>query len=364
MKIRNITDYLEEIAPLYLQESYDNSGLIIGDLENTVDGCLITLDCTEEVVEEAINNNCNLIITHHPIIFNPLKKIVGNSYIERIIIKAIKNDIAIYAIHTNLDNVYNGVNRKIAEKLGLINCEILLPKNKLLKQLVVYCPASHSEALKEAMINNGAGSFSNYDNCSFSSLGQASFRPKKGSSPFVGNIGEIYNAEEVRLEFSLQKDIEGSLIEAMKDNHPYEQVAYQIYDLDNFSDDIGSGMIGNLASEVDSEEFLNLIKKQMNTACIRYTQLTNKKIKRVAICGGSGSFLLQEAKNRKADIFISSDFKYHEFFDADKKIIIADIGHFESEQFTKELIYDFLSKKFTKFAVQLSNVNTNPINYL
>ena len=364
MKIKKITDFLENYAPLDYQESYDNSGLIVGDTNAEVRGALITLDCTEDVIDEAISRNCNLVIAHHPIIFTGLKKLNGSNYIQRTVIKAIKNDIAIYAIHTNLDNIYNGVNSKIAEKLGLINCEILLPKNKNLKQLIVYCPASHSEALKEAMINNGAGSFSNYDNCSFSSLGQASFRPKKGSSPFVGDIGEIYNAEEVRLEFFLQKDIEESLIQAMKDNHPYEQVAYQIYALDNFSDDIGSGMIGNLSSEVESEEFLNLIKKQMNTACIRYTQLTNKKIKRVAICGGSGSFLLQEAKNRKADIFISSDFKYHEFFDADKKIIIADIGHFESEQFTKELIYDFLSKKFTKFAVQLSNVNTNPINYL
>ena len=364
MKIRNITDYLEEIAPLHLQESYDNSGLIIGDLENIVQGCLITLDCTEEVIDEAVSKKCNLVIAHHPIIFNPLKKIIGNSYVERTIIKAIKNDIAVYAIHTNLDNVYGGVNSKIAEKLGLINCEILLPKNKFLKQLVVYCPLTHSEALKEAMLDNGAGSFTNYDNCSFSSNGQATFRPKEGSSPFVGDIGEIYDSKEVRLEFFLEKDTENSLIKLMQENHPYEQVAYQIYTLDNFSHEIGSGMIGDLSSEIESEIFMNFIKKQMHTDCIRHTQLINKQIKRVAICGGSGSFLLQQAKNKKADIFISSDFKYHEFFDADKKIIIADIGHFESEQFTKELIYDFLRKKFTKFAVQLSNVNTNPINYL
>ncbi|MDA9325220.1 Nif3-like dinuclear metal center hexameric protein [Flavobacteriales bacterium] len=201
MKIRNITDYLEEIAPLHLQESYDNSGLIIGDLENIVQGCLITLDCTEEVIDEAVSKKCNLVIAHHPIIFNPLKKIIGNSYVERTIIKAIKNDIAVYAIHTNLDNVYGGVNSKIAEKLGLINCEILLPKNKFLKQLVVYCPLTHSEALKEAMLDNGAGSFTNYDNCSFSSIGQGTFRPKEGSSPFVGDIGEIYDSKEVRLEF-------------------------------------------------------------------------------------------------------------------------------------------------------------------
>ena len=364
MKIKNVTDYLEEIAPLHLQESYDNSGLIIGNLENTIDGCLITLDCTEEVVEEAISKKCNLIIAHHPIVFNPIKKIIGNNYVERIIIKAIKNDIAIYAIHTNLDNVYNGVNSKIAEKLGLINCEILLPKNKFLKQLVVYCPITHSEILKDAMLNNGAGLFRNYDNCSFSSSGKGTFRPRKGSSPYSGKIGQNYTSEEIKLEFFLQNDVEDYLIQVMKEHHPYEQVAYQIYALDNFSDDIGSGMIGELTSEIESSEFLKIIKDRMQTSCIRHTRLLKQKIKHVAICGGSGSFLLEQAKNKKADIFISSDFKYHDFFGSDGKIIIADIGHFESEQFTKELIYDFLTKKFTKFAVQLSKVNTNPINYL
>ena len=364
MKIREITDYLEEIAPLHYQESYDNSGLIIGDLENKVKDVLITLDCTEEVIDEAISKNCNLVISHHPIIFSPLKKINGKNYVERVIIKAIKNDISIYAIHTNLDNVYNGVNSKIAEKLGLKNCKILRPKSKLIKQLVVYCPSSHSEPLKQSLLECGAGEFKNYDNCSFSVVGQGTFRPKEGSNPFFGNIDNTETVSEERLEFFYNIKDQNALLECLFKNHPYEQVAYQIYSLDNICSEIGSGMIGELEDEIECDKFLKIIKDKMQTSCIRHTSLLKKKIKYVAVCGGSGSFLLEQAKNKKADIFISSDFKYHEFFDSDGKIVIADIGHFESEQFTKELIYDFLSKKFTKFAVQLSNVNTNPINYL
>jgi dinuclear metal center YbgI/SA1388 family protein len=364
MKIHEITDHLEEIAPLHYQESYDNSGLLVGDINSKVKGALISLDCTESVIDEAISLGINLVISHHPIIFSSLNKINGRNYVERVIIKAIKNDIAIYAIHTNLDNVFEGVNNKIAEKLGLINCKILLPKSKQIKQLVVYCPLTHSLALKEALLENGAGSFRNYDNCSFSVKGKGTFRPKKGSSPFLGNLEELEEVDEERLEFFFNNEDENLLLDVMHQNHPYEQVAFQVYSLDNISSEIGSGMIGDLQKEIESKEYLDSLKSKMSTECIRHTKLINKKIKKIAICGGSGSFLLEEAKRQNADLFVSSDFKYHEFFDAEDKIIIADIGHFESEQFTKDLIYDLLSKKFTKFAVQLSKVNTNPINYL
>ena len=364
MKIHEITDYLEEIAPLHYQESYDNSGLLVGDFNSKVKGALISLDCTESVIDEAISLGINLVISHHPIIFSSLNKINGRNYVERVIIKAIKNDIAIYAIHTNLDNVFEGVNSKIAEKLGLINCKILLPKSKQIKQLVVYCPLTHSLALKEALLENGAGSFRNYDNCSFSVKGKGTFRPKKGSSPFLGNLGDLEQVDEERLEFFFNNEDENRLLDVMHQNHPYEQVAFQVYSLDNISSEIGSGMIGDLQKEIEPKEYLDSLKSKMSTECIRHTKLINKKIKKIAICGGSGSFLLEEAKKQNADLFVSSDFKYHEFFDAEDKIIIADIGHFESEQFTKDLIYDLLSKKFTKFAVQLSKVNTNPINYL
>ena len=363
MKLKEITNYLESIAPLAFQQSYDNSGLIIGDASSEVNAALITLDCTEEVVEEAIENNCNLIIAHHPIIFFGLKKITGQNYVERTIIKAIKNDIAIYAIHTNLDNVQMGVSAKIAEILGVENCKILSPKKDLLRQLVVYCPTSDAEKVRVALFDAGAGSIGNYDECSFSVKGEGTFRANTGCDPHIGNIGERHREKEEKVEVIFPRYLENSMISALKNVHPYEEVAYQIYILDNIYENVGSGIVGELPQKMDTKKFLEMLKSNMKTNCIRHTKLVKKQIKRVAICGGSGSFLLSNTICTKADIFITADFKYHEFFDAENDIIIADIGHFESEQFTKDLIYDLLSKKFSKFAVRLSKVNTNPINY-
>jgi len=363
MKLKEITNYLESIAPLSFQESYDNSGLIIGDASAEVNAALITLDCTEEVVEEAIENNCNLIIAHHPIIFSGLKKITGQNYVERTIIKAIKNDISIYAIHTNLDNAKTGVSAKIADILGVENCKVLSPKKDLLRQLAVYCPTSDAQKVREALFTAGAGSIGNYDECSFSVKGEGTFRANKGSDPHIGNIGERHREKEEKVEVIFPKYLENSIILALKNAHPYEEVAYQIYILDNIYENVGSGIVGELPHEMDTKKFLEILKSNMKTSCIRHSKLVKNQIKRVAICGGSGSFLLSNAICAKADIFITADFKYHEFFDAENDIIIADIGHFESEQFTKDIIYDLLSKKFSKFAVRLSKVNTNPINY-
>ena len=363
MKIKEITNYLESIAPLHYQESYDNAGLLVGDASREIDAALITLDCTEEVVEEAIEDNCNLIIAHHPIIFSGLKKITGQNYVERTIIKAIKNDIAIYAIHTNLDNIKTGVSAKIAEILGVENYKILSPKKDLLRQLAVYCPVSDTEKVKEALFQAGAGDIGNYDECSFSAKGEGTFRANEGCDPHIGNIGERHTEKEEKIEVIFPKYKENTIISALKQAHPYEQVAYQIYILDNIYENVGAGIVGELAQKVDTNRFLEMLKTKMQTDCIRHTKLVKNQIKRVAICGGSGSFLLSNAICEKADIFITADFKYHEFFDGENDIIIADIGHFESEQFTKDLIYDLLSKKFSKFAVRLSKVNTNPINY-
>ena len=363
MKIKEITNYLESVAPLHYQESYDNAGLLVGDANREIDAALITLDCTEEVVEEAIENNCNLIIAHHPIIFSGLKKITGQNYVERTIIKAIKNDIAIYAIHTNLDNIKTGVSAKVAEILGVENCKILSPKKDLLRQLAVYCPVSDTEKVKEALFQAGAGDIGNYDECSFSAKGEGTFRANEGCDPHIGNIGERHTEKEEKIEVIFLKYKENTIISALKQAHPYEQVAYQIYILDNIYENVGAGIVGELAQKVDTNRFLEMLKTKMQTDCIRHTKLVKNQIKRVAICGGSGSFLLSNAICEKADIFITADFKYHEFFDGENDIIIADIGHFESEQFTKDLIYDLLSKKFSKFAVRLSKVNTNPINY-
>lgn len=364
MNIKQITNFLESYAPLEYQESYDNCGLIIGDANAEVIGALITLDCTEAIIDEAIATGCNLVIAHHPIIFSGLKKLNGSNYIERAVIKAIKNDIAIYAIHTNLDNVHNGVSAKIAEKLGLENCKILAPKSDLLRQLVVYCPTANAETLKTALFEAGAGTIGDYDQCSFTSIGKGTFRANENCTPFVGEIGENHTENEDRIEVIYPKFKERAILDAMEVAHPYEQVAHQIYVLDNKHQLVGSGIIGELKTPVDAQVFLKNLKLNMQTDCVRHTSLVKQQIKTVAVCGGSGSFLLKNAMAAKADIFITADFKYHEFFDAENKIVIADIGHYESEQFTKDLIYDLLVKNFTKFAVRLSKVNTNPIKYL
>lgn len=364
MKIKEITNYLEEIAPLSLQENYDNSGLIVGDENSFVKGVLIALDCIEDVVDEAILEGCNLIVAHHPIIFNGLKKLNGKNYIERTIIKAIKNDVSIYAMHTNLDNISNGVSAKIAEKLGLEDVKILAPKNDFLRQLAVYCPASHADKLRNELFNIGAGSIGNYDQCSFTSIGEGTFRANEGCNPYLGKLGERMKENEEKIEMIFPKNKEKEIISVVKSIHPYEEVAYQIYILDNIYENVGAGVIGQLPEFMDARDFLEMLKINMKTDCVRHTKLIKNQIKRVAICGGSGSFLLNNAKKADADIFITADVKYHEFFDSEEDIIMADIGHYESEQFTKKLIYDLLTKKITKFAVLLSKVNTNPIKYI
>ncbi len=362
-KLKEVTSFLENIAPVSLQESYDNAGLITGDSNTGVDKILVSLDVTEKVVDEAIKLNAQLIVAHHPVIFSGLKKITGRNYIERTIIKAIKNDIAIYAAHTNLDSVQNGVNGKICEKLGLENCKVLQPASQQLKKLVTFIPVDHADSVREAVFNAGAGNIGNYDSCGYVTEGVGSFRANDNANPFVGKKGEIHAEKELRFESIFPRYIQGKVISALLEAHPYEEVAYDIYPLDNNSEKTGMGMLGTLPQPMNEKEFLKFLKSTFNTVLIKHTALLGKPIKKVAVCGGSGSFLLNKAIGKGADIFVSGDFKYHQFFDAEDKIVIADIGHFESEQFTKELFYELLTKKFPTFAVHLSEVVTNPVHY-
>jgi len=363
MKIKAITNFLEDLAPLKLQESYDNAGLILGDKNAEVSAALVTLDVTEAIVDEAIKIKANLIIAHHPIVFSGLKKITGKNYIERTLIKAIKHDVAIYAAHTNLDSVTGGVNGKICEKLGLENCKILQPAGGMLKKLVTYVPVDHANKVREAVFAAGAGQIGNYDSCSFNAHGQGTFRGSDTTNPFVGKKGEQHYENEIRVETIFPDYLQGKVINALIQAHPYEEVAYDIYSLDNKFDQIGAGMIGLLPKEKSETAFLRQLKKTFDVKMIRHTALQDKKVKKIAVCGGAGSFLLNQAIAAEADFFVTGDFKYHQFFDAENKIVIADIGHFESEQFTKELFYELLTKKFPKFAVHLSEVNTNPVFY-
>ena len=364
MTIQEIFSSIESFAPLSLQESYDNSGIICGNASAEATGALLTLDCTEAIVDEAIKKNCNLIIAHHPIIFSGLKKITGKNYVERVIIKAIKNDIVIYACHTNLDNVSNGVNKVICDKLGLKNCKILSPKKDLLKKLITFCPADKVDVVRKALFAAGAGHIGNYDECSFNSAGFGTFRGNDNTKPYVGKKGRQHREKELKVEVIMPSYLETKIITTLLAAHPYEEAAYDIIPLSNKHSNIGSGMIGELAKEPTELSFLKYVKRVMKATSVRHTQLLNKKVRKVAVCGGSGSFLLNDAIAAGADVFVTSDFKYHQFFEADNKIVIADIGHYETEQFTPSIFIDIISTNFPKFAVHLSKINTNPINYI
>lgn len=364
MNIKDVCVYLESIAPLALQESYDNSGLIVGNENNPVTGILITLDSTEAVIQEAIDKNCNLVIAHHPIVFSGLKKITGKNYIERTVIKAIQHDVAIYAAHTNMDNIAGGVNEMIAQKLELENVRVLAPKGSSLKKLVTYCPLEKADAVREALFHAGAGHIGNYDSCSFNLEGTGTFRASAMAQPYVGEIGALHTEKEIRIETVYPFYLEKSILSALFKAHPYEEVAYDIYVLDNKNALVGSGAIGELKAAMPIQDFLKMIKNVFHAGAIRYTRPVTDMVKTIAVCGGSGSFLLSDAIKSGADVFVTADFKYHQFFDAEDKIVIADTGHFENEQFTKELFYEFLKKKNYTFAVHLSKVDTNPINYI
>ncbi len=364
MIIKEITAFLEKLAPLMYQEPYDNSGLQVGNYSMKATGALVTLDVTEEVIDEAIAKGLNLVIAHHPLIFGGLKSITGKSMVERVVVKAVKHDIAIYAAHTNLDSVRDGVSGKICEVIGLKRCRILDPVAGRLKKLVVFVPSTHAEKVRQAIFDGGAGVIGNYDSCSYNLEGLGSFRGGEGADPFVGKKGELHFEPEIRIETVFPEHEKGRVISAMLQAHPYEEVAYDIYTLENKYHEIGLGMIGEFEEPVGEMEFLEQLKQRFKTGVIRHSALLGKEIRKVAVCGGAGSSLLRKAISEKADLFVSSDFKYHQFFEAEKRIVVADIGHFESEQYTREIIYDSVNKKFPKFALHLSDVNTNPIKYL
>ncbi len=364
MQIKDLTNYLESVAPSNYQESYDNSGLIVGDYNQTINKALVSLDCTEAIVDEAIATGCDIIISHHPIVFKGLKRFNGSNYVERVVMKAIANNIALYAIHTNLDSISTGVNAKICEKIGLVNCKILAPKNGILKKLSFFVPLAAADAVKAAIFDAGAGQIGNYSNCSFSVTGEGTFKANKNAQPFVGGKEKVHTEAEQRVEVVYPAQAESKILKALLAAHPYEVVAYDIYSLDNKQQEVGAGMVGELSEEMDAMSFLKYLKKSMDLTVIRHTAILPKKIKRVAVCGGSGSFLLKNAISANADVFVTADFKYHEFFDAEDKLIIADIGHFESEQFTQQLLLDIITEKFPNFAIRLTGNNTNPIKYL
>src|SRR5829696_9027517 len=363
MKISEIIQELESVAPPAFQESYDNAGLLTGMKNWDCTGVLVTLDATEEVIMEAKQNHCNLVIAHHPIIFRGLKRINGKNYVEQVIIAAIKNDIAIYAAHTNLDNVVLGVNGMIAKKLELQKITIMQPKNKMLRRLITFAPVDKAEQVRQAVFAAGAGHIGKYSECSFNSEGSGTFKAEQGADPYVGEEGKQHQEKEMKIEIVYPFYLETQVVKALINSHPYEEVAYDIFTMDNVHFGIGAGVIGELETAIEEQAFLQLLKDKFNAKGIRHTALWGRPIKKVAICGGAGSFLIKAAIREKADIYITADMKYHEFFDAENLLILADIGHYESEQFTIELFHDLLVEKFPTFAVLKTGVNTNPVKY-
>jgi len=364
MILKEVTDILEELAPLAQAEDFDNVGLLVGDSKNEVTGILVTLDTLENVVDEAIEHSCNLIVSFHPIIFSGLKKITGSNYVERVVLKAIQNGIAIYSMHTALDNSSSGVNTKICEVLGIVNTKILIPQQGSIKKLTTYVPKAEATRLKDSLFEAGAGNIGNYSNCSFTVDGIGSYMGGANSAPTKGKVGQLHFEEETQINITFAAHNERKILRALFQNHPYEEVAYEVFSLDNRDQHIGMGMVGKLSEPMDEGDFLAFVKQKMNVSVIKHSQLLGKKVEKIAVLGGSGAFAISAAKVSGADVFLTSDLKYHQFYQAEGEMVIADIGHYESEQFTKNLLVDYLTEKIPSFAIRLSDSNTNPIKYL
>ena len=363
-KIKEILSVLEEMAPLAYAEDFDNVGLLVGDAHTEATGILVCHDALENVIAEAIAKKCNLIVCFHPILFSGLKKITGKNYVERAIIKAIKNDIAIYAVHTALDNHKEGVNKIFCDALGLTNTKILVPKQNFIQKLVTYTIPENAEQLRNALFDAGAGKIGNYEDCSFNSQGIGTYMGNENSNPQIGERFEFVETQEIKIEVTFEKHLQSKILKALFSNHVYEEIAYEIYDLRNDHQNIGLGMVGELEKPLNEKDFLQFVKEKMQCGSIRHSAFLGKPIQKVAVLGGSGSFAIKNAIQADADVFLTADLKYHQFYEAENQLLLADIGHFESERFTKNYIVDFLKKKIPNFAIIFSEENTNPVKYL
>ena len=363
MKIKDIVCALERFAPLPLQDGFDNAGLQIGLTEAEATGALLCLDVTEQIIDEAILLGYNLIISHHPLIFKGYKSITGRDYVERCILKAIRNDIAVYSAHTNLDNALGGVNYKIAEKIGLRNIRFLSGKEDSLLKLVTFVPYAQAEEVRKALFDAGCGCIGNYESCSYNLEGEGTFRAKEGANPFCGTVGELHREPEMRIETILPAFKKSAVVKALIAAHPYEEPVFDLYPLKNTWPQAGSGIVGELAEPETELEFLHRIKKTFEVGCVKHTKLSGRLIEKVALCGGAGAFLLPQAIAAGADVFLTGEIRYHDYFGHDE-ILLAEIGHYESEQYTKEIFYSIIKDSFPDLSIQMSKINTNPIKYL
>ena len=357
------TRWLEELIPPAFQEQYDNSGLQVGDPDASINSVLLTVDVTSEVIAEAREHGCNLIISHHPLIFTPLKRIAGGSETELCVASAVRGGIAIYSAHTSFDNVSWGVSHILAEKIGLTKIRVLAPLKGKLSKLIAFVPVSHAARVREALFAAGAGHIGNYDRCSFNVPGDGTYRAGEGADPYAGQVGEDHSEPEIRIEAVMPSHLSSSCVRALLAAHPYEDVAYDIIALENEYHGAGAGAIGTLPATLTGIMLLERLKEVTGIPVIRYSGDTARTVKTIAVCGGSGSDLISVAARAGADAFVTGDIKYHAFAQAPHDMIVADIGHYESEKFSLELLHNLIKKKFPKFALRFSGIKTNPVNY-
>lgn len=361
--LRTLLACIEQWAPFSWQESYDNAGLILGDPDRNVTEALVCFDVTPEVVDEAVRIGAGLIVSHHPAIFKGIKRINPASRLGYMIKQSLCHDIAWCALHTNLDNTLNGVNSYLCEQLGLKDVQPLAPLQDIYGKLQVYVPEAYAEKLRQALAEAGCGAGARYDACSYSSRGEGRFRAGSQAHPFSGQIGELHCEAECKIECLYPLHKTRQVLDVLRTNHPYEEPAFDLLPLRNEATGQGAGAIGNLQESMQETELLDKLKELTGTHCIRHSGFRGRKIRRIALCGGSGGSFIGNACARQADAYITGDLKYHDFADAGSGTWLVDIGHFESEKFAMELIFRFIRKNFPNFAVSISEQARNPVSF-
>lgn len=365
MTIKEVTQFLESRFPLYLQEDFDNCGVQCGNVNNEISGAMVCFEMTEKIIDEAISKNCNLVISHHPLILKRgITKIVPSDRVGAMICKALANNMVLYSMHTNIDSGEGGGNDVFAEKLGLSDVKVMAPVKGLYRKLVVNVPAEHSEKLKEALFKIGCGQQGNYQKCSYSTLGKGQFEPNGEAKPFIGTQNNLEKVEEERIEMIYPAYLQHAVIQAIYENHPYEEPAFDLFSLENTERKVGLGRIGELPEEMDCKEFFSYLKEKLNLEHLRYCGDEGKKIRRVAVCGGGGAGFIDTAIALNADAYVSGDFKYHDFFKSHSGTVLVDIGHYEGECFIKNIIFNLLKEKFTTFAVLSSEFENLNVKYI
>lgn len=363
LPLKTLLAGLEQWVPFVWQENYDNAGLILGDPNQQIRKALVCFDVTPEVVDEAVRNEADLILSHHPAIFKGIKRINPASRLGYMLKQSLCHDIAWCALHTNLDNTLSGVNSWLCEHLGLQEVRPLVPLQGIYGKLQVYVPEAYAEKLRQALAEAGCGAGTKYDTCSYTSRGEGRFRAGSQAHPFTGRIGELHCEAECKIECLYPLHKTRQVLDVLRTNHPYEEPAFDLLPLQNEAVEQGAGAIGILPETMQERELLDKLKELTGVHCIRHSGFQGRRIKKIALCGGSGGSFIANACGQKADVYITGDLKYHDFTDTEPGTWLVDIGHFESEKFAMELIFRFIRKNFPNFAVSISEQAKNPVSF-